>query len=218
MVVAEVGGKKCDTCRGRRIADVARNGHADDEASVSHRIVDFHERLCAVLVNLCFCGAGVVDTRDGIHLVGQDGVDNAAEGVGEGGIWRFDVSAKTRHRRSFQRLHGSGCQGLAVDAVEHHCVARQCNRESRVAQEGIFEFIDGGIGIARDERRFCLEQGFSEGGRLTALFQQEAAESGVQFNISFGKNRARSTQHGYCPAIGVEESGAADVGLRHVVR
>ena len=97
MVVTEVGGKKCDTCRGRRIADVAWNRHADDEASVSHRIVDFHERLCAVLVNLCFCSAGVVDTRDGIHLVGQDRVDNAVEGAGEGGIGRFDVSAETRH-------------------------------------------------------------------------------------------------------------------------
>ena len=97
-------------------------------------------------------------------------------------------------------------------------MARQCNGESGVAQKCIFEFVDSGVGVARDERRFCLEQGFSEGGRLTAFFQQEAAEPGVQFNIPVGENRARSTQHGDCPAIGVEESGAADVGLRRVVR
>ena len=120
----------------------------------------------------------------------------------------------------------AGLKGHTVDAVDHDALARIAKREGRVAQQGIFQFVDGFVGAdarlagGADEFTLSQTQRIAQGIGLTLGIAGEGIfhKPLVDGTVVTGIHRAGCAEHSCCRPAGGVKGVAPEVTDGLVVR
>ncbi len=191
------------------IADILGDGKGEVEHTLTHAVGSLIERLRAVFID----EGGLSTLRRGVVEFADDGLLSIADG---GRHDTLEVCSHFRATDNMTRDFGDGaCTegdvracGLTVDAVDHHLYLWTSQREGRITQKSVLQFVGRDVAPCGNKVTLRLSCSLTDG---VTGGEDIVSESEVHRLVVVSIDSSCGTKEGHTPTLLTQHHGLADI-------